>query len=134
MSAAAVAEAVAAFGSERRQVRFLYFVTVGTPTPTPTPTSTIMAADQRRGLLELAQRLSRELGQRVLLVLDQAIRGPDPRPGGGTATDAGGMTRPGGRRGRPSATHLLWLRRAAPHPDAALRLMKVAVQYVAAEG
>ena len=130
MSAAAVAEAVAAFGSERRQVRFLYFVTVGTPTPT----STIMAADQRRGLLELAQRLSRELGQRVLLVLDQAIRGPDPRPGGGTATDAGGMTRPAGRRGRPSATHLLWLRRVAPHPDAALHLMQAAVQYAAAEG
>ena len=128
MSAAAVAEAVAALGSERRQVRFLYFVTVGNPT------STIMAADQRRGLLELAQRLSRELGQRVLLVLDQAIRGPDPRPGGGTATDAGGMTRPGGRRGRPSATHLLWLRRAAPHPDAALHLMQAAVQYAAAEG
>ena len=128
MSAAAVAEAVAALGSERRQVRFLYFVTVGTPT------STIMAADQRRGLLELAQRLSRELGQRVLLVLDQAIRGPDPRPGGGTATDAGGMTRPAGRRGRPSATHLLWLRRVAPHPDAALRLMQAAVQYAAAEG
>ena len=128
MSAAAVAETVAALGSERRQVRFLYFVTVGNPT------STIMAADQRRGLLELAQRLSRELGQRVLLVLDQAIRGPDPRPGGGTATDAGGMTRPAGRRGRPSATHLLWLRRAAPHPDAALRLMQAAVQYAAAEG
>ena len=128
MSAAAVAETVAALGSERRQVRFLYFVTVGNAT------STIMAADQRRGLLELAQRLSRELGQRVLLVLDQAIRGPDPRPGGGTATDAGGMTRPAGRRGRPSATHLLWLRRAAPHPDAALRLMQAAVQYAAAEG
>ena len=79
MSAAAVAEAVAAFGSERRQVRFLYFVTVGTPTPTPT--STIMAADQRRGLLELAQRLSRELGQRVLLVHDPAVERP-PTLGG----------------------------------------------------
>ena len=75
MSAAAVAEAVAALGSERRQVRFLYFVTVGNPT------STIMAADQRRGLLELAPRLSRELGQRVLLIHDPAVERP-PTLGG----------------------------------------------------
>ena len=47
-------------------MRFLYFVTVGNPT------STIMASEQRRGLLELAQRLSREVGHRVPLILDQA--------------------------------------------------------------
>ena len=64
--AAAVAEALDALGSARRQVRFLYFVTVGNPT------STIMASEQRRGLLELAQRLSREVGHRVPLILDQA--------------------------------------------------------------
>ena len=64
--AAAVAEVVAALGSERRQMRFLYFVTVANPT------STIMTAEQRRGLLELAQRLSREVGHRVPLILDQA--------------------------------------------------------------
>ena len=64
--AAAVAAAVEALGSQRRQVRFLYFVTVANPT------STIMAHEQRRGLLALARRLSGEVGHPVPLILDQA--------------------------------------------------------------
>ena len=65
--ATALAAALDRLGAaQRRQVRFLYFVTVGNPT------STITTPARRRALLELAQRLSRELGHAVPLILDQA--------------------------------------------------------------
>ena len=65
--AAAVAAALDRLdAAERWQVRFLYFVTVGNPT------STITTPARRRALLELAQRLTHELGHAVPLILDQA--------------------------------------------------------------
>ena len=66
VAAAAVAAALERLGAARRQVRFLYFVTVGNPT------STVTGAARRRELLELARRLSRELGHAVPLILDLA--------------------------------------------------------------
>jgi DNA-binding transcriptional MocR family regulator len=57
---------LAALGPRRRDVRFIYLVTVNNPT------CSILANDRRRRLVELAARLTRELGRKVPLVLDRA--------------------------------------------------------------
>ena len=57
---------LAELGPRRKAVRFIYLVTVNNPT------CSILANDRRRRLVELAARLSRELGRKVPLVLDRA--------------------------------------------------------------
>lgn len=56
-------------GQRRREIRFLYIVTVSNPT------CTILANSRRSELVELAVRLSRESGRQVPLVLDKAYEG-----------------------------------------------------------
>ncbi len=57
---------LAALGPRRADVRFVYVATVGNPT------SAILADDRRRALVSAAERLSRDLGRRVPVVLDRA--------------------------------------------------------------
>jgi len=53
-------------GTRRDRVRFFYVVTVNNPT------CSILSNERRRGLVEMAARLSRELGRKVPVFLDKA--------------------------------------------------------------
>jgi 2-aminoadipate transaminase len=57
---------LAALGPRRKDVRFIYLVTVNNPT------CSILANDRRRRLVEITARLSREAGRKTPLVLDRA--------------------------------------------------------------
>jgi len=77
-----LAEKLSALGGRRREVRFIYVVTVSNPT------GTILANGRRTELVRIATDLSRELGTRVPLVLDRAYEElihdpacPTPRSG-----------------------------------------------------
>lgn len=53
-------------GDRRREIRFFYVVTVNNPT------ATVLANRRRRQLVEIAARVSRELGRKVPLFFDKA--------------------------------------------------------------
>lgn len=60
---------LAELGDRRSQISFIYVVSVSNPT------SSILANPRRRRLVEIATRLSRELGRKVPLFLDRAYEG-----------------------------------------------------------
>ncbi|MHC4916087.1 MAG: aminotransferase class I/II-fold pyridoxal phosphate-dependent enzyme, partial [Planctomycetota bacterium] len=62
----ALEEKLAALGERRREISFIYLVTVSNPT------CSILANDRRKRLVEIAGRLSEELGRKVPVVLDKA--------------------------------------------------------------
>jgi 2-aminoadipate transaminase len=66
LSAASVREAVDALGRTRRDISFIYVVTVNNPT------ATILPNAERRALVELGARLSSELGRKVPVIFDKA--------------------------------------------------------------
>jgi 2-aminoadipate transaminase len=62
----ALEEKLASLGARKRELRFIYLVTVNNPT------CSVLANDRRRRLVEIATDLSRELGRKVPLILDKA--------------------------------------------------------------
>ncbi len=77
-------------GSRRREIRFFYVVTVNNPT------CTILNTERRRRLVEIAARLSREVGTRIPVFFDKAyedlIHDPEvERPQSGLLCDKEGL-------------------------------------------
>ncbi len=66
VNVSAVKEVLAELGERRREIRFLYFVTISNPT------CTILADGKRQELVRIAEELSEESGRLVPLVLDRA--------------------------------------------------------------
>lgn len=88
--AQAVRQALSKLGSARRDISFLYVVTVNNPS------ATILRNEERRGLVDIATELSRELGRKVPLILDKAyedlIHDPDvEKPLSGLLWDEAGV-------------------------------------------
>ncbi len=86
----AVEECLARLGPRLGEVRFFYVVTIGNPT------STILSNPRRRGLVEVAARLSHRLKRQVPLILDQAyeslVHDPEvPRPVSALLHDESGV-------------------------------------------
>ncbi len=66
LSAAALRTRIDSLGERRRELSFIYVVTVHNPT------GRVLSNPRRRELLEIANRLSAELGRKVPLILDRA--------------------------------------------------------------
>jgi len=86
----AVEGCLARLGPRLGEVRFFYVVTIGNPT------STILSNPRRRGLVELAARVSKKLGRQVPLILDKAyeslVHDPEvPRPVSALKFDEAGV-------------------------------------------
>ena len=74
----ALSAKIDALGDRRREIRFIYVVTVANPT------STILSNERRKALVEIARRLTLDLGREVPLICDCAyellIHDPEVQP------------------------------------------------------